>query len=280
MTSTKQFVWCEDSFRPFQFCEERDGAGTLSKKLFSRGQQNNTSNYFYTKDNQATSADDVGPNLGQANALGSNKSIQVTNPETYFGSVRELTDNSGIVQAQYAFDPFGQTTKLSEVVPSDFQFHQYYQHSRSRLSVTRTRLYSASLGRFLNRDPVGERQGTNLFAYVENEPIRHWDQSGLGDFWWPPTPPPPYGPGPANPTRCYLNLLCCLTRVSKFGPPPPWDVAACYSDFVLCIGPYGMKGLGKSGPFPPLKLYGPSLMFFDLLPIEQQWRMLNGYREV
>ena len=43
------------------------------------------------------------------------------------------------------------------------------------------RYYSPSLGRFLNRDPIGEEGGTNLYAFVENDPVNGWDYLGLND---------------------------------------------------------------------------------------------------
>lgn len=125
VTSTKQFVWAKDTKRPFQPCEERDATGTLTKKFFDRGQQNTATKYFYTKD--------------------------------YIGSVREMTDNSGVLQAQYAFDPYGQVTKISEAIPSDFGFTGYYEHLRSNLRLSIYRKYSATLARWLSRDPIGER---------------------------------------------------------------------------------------------------------------------------
>ena len=38
------------------------------------------------------------------------------------------------------------------------------------------RCYSPSLGRFLNRDPLGEAGGSNLYAFVENDPVNGWDR--------------------------------------------------------------------------------------------------------
>ena len=43
------------------------------------------------------------------------------------------------------------------------------------------RYYSPSLGRFLNRDPLGELGGNNLYAFVENDPVNGWDYLGLDD---------------------------------------------------------------------------------------------------
>ena len=44
--------------------------------------------------------------------------------------------------------------------------------------MTRTRAYSALLGRWINRDPIGESGGVNQYAYVENSPTDSNDPSG------------------------------------------------------------------------------------------------------
>ncbi len=78
VTSTKHFVWSMDKKRRYSACEERDGSGTLTKKFFALGQMNSTTKYFYDRD--------------------------------HVGSIREMADNFGSVQAEYAFDPFGRVT--------------------------------------------------------------------------------------------------------------------------------------------------------------------------
>jgi uncharacterized protein RhaS with RHS repeats len=40
-------------------------------------------------------------------------------------------------------------------------------------------MYSATLGRFLQRDPAGYVGGLNLYAYVMNNPLRYLDPEGL-----------------------------------------------------------------------------------------------------
>ncbi|CAN5475936.1 hypothetical protein BH10CYA1_BH10CYA1_61860 [soil metagenome] len=146
VTSTKQFVWSMDKQRQYQACEERDGSGALTKKFFDRGQMNVTTNYFYALD--------------------------------HLSSVREMTDNSGTIQARYSFDPYGRITKLSETIASDFGYGGYYVHSRSGLNITKTRAYSDSAGRFINRDSIEEEGGLNLYAYVFNNPVGMTDVDG------------------------------------------------------------------------------------------------------
>ena len=41
------------------------------------------------------------------------------------------------------------------------------------------RSYSPTLGRFVSRDPVEGDRGQNLFAFVLNSPVSHWDLLGL-----------------------------------------------------------------------------------------------------
>ena len=41
------------------------------------------------------------------------------------------------------------------------------------------RFYSPGQGRFLSRDPIGERGGLNLYAFVGNDPVNAWDYLGL-----------------------------------------------------------------------------------------------------
>ncbi|HEY9758282.1 MAG TPA: RHS repeat-associated core domain-containing protein [Oculatellaceae cyanobacterium] len=96
------------------------------------------------------------------------------------GSVRELTDSSGNLVAAYGYDPYGRQTKLSGTgVDADFGYDGYYVHQRSGLNLAVHRAYSPSLGRWLSRDPIGEKGGTNLYAYVRNNPISYVDPLGL-----------------------------------------------------------------------------------------------------
>lgn len=148
VTSTKQFVWAKDDMRLYQPCEERDGSGTLTKKFFGRGQVNSVTKYFYTKD--------------------------------HLGSVREMTDNTGTIQAQYGYDLYGQPQKIAESIPADFQYAEYYLHVRSVLNLTLHRAFNSRLGRFISRDPVAERGGTNLYNYVNGDPVANSDPLGYG----------------------------------------------------------------------------------------------------
>jgi RHS repeat-associated protein len=132
-------------------------------------------------------------------------------------SVRELTDNSGLIQAQYSFDPFGRIFKISEIVASDFGYSRYYTHSRSGLALTINRGYSPSIGRFISFDPLFNKfrmtfaaffVEANLFVYVRNNPISFTDPTGLSYKICctdPTVPCPPagrYSPSPSSDAVC------------------------------------------------------------------------------
>ncbi|MCG8430499.1 MAG: RHS repeat-associated core domain-containing protein [Candidatus Omnitrophica bacterium] len=51
------------------------------------------------------------------------------------------------------------------------------------LLYMRARYYKPSIGRFINKDPIGLRGGINLYGYVGGNPIRFVDPLGL--VTWP-----------------------------------------------------------------------------------------------
>ena len=147
-TSTKNFVW---SGR--QLCEERDTANNVTKRFLAEGEQINGTSYYFTFD--------------------------------HLGSVREMTDSGGTIHARYDYDPYGRRTKVQGDLDADFGFTGYYVHQPSGLQLALYRAYDADLGRFINRDPIGEAGGLNLYDYVMNDPVSLIDPLGdkyVGNF--------------------------------------------------------------------------------------------------
>lgn len=122
------------------------------------------------------------------------------------GSIREMLDGSGNIVAQYAYDPYGQATKLQGRMDSDFQYAGYYYHAASGLSLNTYRDYSPVLGRWINRDPIEEAGGLNLYQYAGNRPTSVIDPSGL--TWYPvATFAPMIGTTPGNLTKGCIDVV-------------------------------------------------------------------------
>ena len=99
------------------------------------------------------------------------------------GNVSALVDSAdGSLDAKYEYGAFGETLRVGGTSIADdnpFRFSTKYTDTESGLIYYGFRYYSASLGRFLNRDPLGEAGGSNLYAFVENDPVNGWDYLGL-----------------------------------------------------------------------------------------------------
>jgi RHS repeat-associated protein len=133
------YVWCG-----VNSCQERDGTGhTINKQFFNQGEQINGTNYYFACD--------------------------------HLGSVREMTDSNGVVHANYDYDPFGRQTKLSGDLDSDIG----YIEKTLCLDLTMFRVYDPEKGRWLSRDPLGEKVGFNLYEYVNNKTVLYRDLLGL-----------------------------------------------------------------------------------------------------
>lgn len=97
----------------------------------------------------------------------------------HLGSVRAIVGDGGVVHAKYSYAPFGQRTRTEGTLEAELGFTGYFYHAVSGLHLAPRRVYSAHLGRWLSRDPLGEAAGNNLYAYVENDPINNVDPLGL-----------------------------------------------------------------------------------------------------
>jgi len=98
------------------------------------------------------------------------------------GNVYALVEeDTGVAAAAYEYDPFGNllrsTGSLADVNPMGFSTK--YTDRESDLVYYGYRFYFPEQGRFLNRDPIGEQGGENLYGFVGNNPVNRWDYLGL-----------------------------------------------------------------------------------------------------
>lgn len=197
VTSTKQFVWCG-----LDRCEQRNASSSVTAQFFALGETISGTSYFYDVDHLGLTAASVRPfdYLRMIGWMGypswtDQATPRVTmndlfpqglgahplsfNPLAHSGSIREMTNSAGAIQAEYSYDPFGRVTQLQGTLSADFQYAGYYEHGPSGLNLTLFRAYSPTLGRWINRDPIEEYGGINLYTYVDNDPLGGIDLFGL-----------------------------------------------------------------------------------------------------
>jgi RHS repeat-associated protein len=98
------------------------------------------------------------------------------------GNVIALWDAAtGLLSAQYEYDPFGQTTRAVGVTAdvNPFRFSTKFLDHETGLYYYGYRYYQPGTGRWLNRDPIEERGGLNLYAMVGNDAVNFLDYLGL-----------------------------------------------------------------------------------------------------
>ncbi len=89
----------------------------------------------------------------------------------------------GQTVARYDYDAFGNritntAPELGEEV-NPFGFSTKFTDVETGLVYYGFRYYSPELGRWLSRDPIGERGGINLYGMVRNNPVNRIDVNGL-----------------------------------------------------------------------------------------------------
>ncbi len=97
------------------------------------------------------------------------------------GNVTELTDDTGTLRAVYQYDPFGNEVHASAPTVPSFahRFSTKPRDPETAFNYYGYRYYSAALGRWLSRDPIGEWGGIALFLFVSNSPLEAIDILGL-----------------------------------------------------------------------------------------------------
>ncbi|MFH1023927.1 MAG: RHS repeat-associated core domain-containing protein [Planctomycetota bacterium] len=104
-------------------------------------------------------------------------------------SIVALTNAVGQVVERYKYDPYGKAAVLDsagnpKADPAHSEFGNPWLFTGRRLDKEaglyyfRARMYGENLGRFTSRDPIGYRDGCNLYQYVRGKPNQWRDPSG------------------------------------------------------------------------------------------------------
>ena len=100
------------------------------------------------------------------------------------GNVTMLVDRYQTLEARYLYDPYGNIIgkwgPYADV--NRYRFSSKEFHIPSGLYYYGFRFYDPNLQRFLNRDPLGERGGINLYRAMCNNLINYIDPWGLEPF--------------------------------------------------------------------------------------------------
>ena len=116
------------------------------------------------------------------------------------GNVTYMLNSSQGMVASYRYDPFGNTISSSGTLASAnvYRFSSKEIHANSGMYYYGYRFYDPNLQRWINRDPIGERGGKNLYRIVSNNTINKHDRLGLAEnppfnspfnpIFWPPNP--------------------------------------------------------------------------------------------
>ncbi|CAG4920134.1 RHS repeat-associated core domain-containing protein [Paraburkholderia gardini] len=92
------------------------------------------------------------------------------------GSVVALANGTGATIASQAYGPFGETDGTPA---SRFGYTGQQYLASLGLYYYKARMYSPTLGRFLQTDPVGTADDLNLYVYVKNNPVNFTDPTGM-----------------------------------------------------------------------------------------------------
>ncbi len=153
---------------------------------------NTTINYLYTgKDEVGTVVNNTITQFrllgkGKGAEIGAAVAIELKN-STFIpihdnqGNVVQLLDSAGNIVTAYRYSAFGEETSQASVILNPWRFSSKRCDEETGWYYFGRRYYSTDLGRWITPDPLGYDAGPNLYAYVLNTPMTHFDLYGLKD---------------------------------------------------------------------------------------------------
>jgi RHS repeat-associated protein len=164
--------------------------------------------------------------------------------------VTALLSASQMLVAKYLYDPYGNTLAkwglMADV--NSYRFSSKEWNANSGLYYYLYRFYDPNLQRWLNRDPIQESGGFNLYCAFANDGVNNFDQRGLFLGL----------PNPAMPIILLLNgLVSTYVSLLMNGCPscPASGCQSCCTGLFLAgsaaIGVGAVGGLLGCSVYPP-----------------------------
>jgi RHS repeat-associated protein len=174
----------DGSFSAYQYDQ-------FDRRISKRRPDGSTIYYVYTGDQLAQELNAAGEIVASYVYDGLDRPVSMwRGGETYFylldlqGSVHGIVDNTGVLTATYQYDPWGNLLVSTGALENPLRYTAREFDEESGLYYNRFRYYDPVVGRFISRDPIGLRGGTNLYSYVNNNSMRWRDPYGLIPYFF------------------------------------------------------------------------------------------------
>jgi len=95
------------------------------------------------------------------------------------GNITVYFKNDSSIISKIEYSPFGKVISETGTAPCNFKYSTKYQDLETGLFYYGYRYYDAATGRWINRDPLGEMGGINLYSFIDNNTVNIYDFKGL-----------------------------------------------------------------------------------------------------
>jgi RHS repeat-associated protein len=97
----------------------------------------------------------------------------------HLGTPQFMTDADQNLVWKAGQEPFGAEDPSVETIKNNLRFPGQYYDNETGLHYNWNRYYSPETGRYITSDPIGLQGGLNTYGYVDGNPARFADPSGL-----------------------------------------------------------------------------------------------------